>query len=128
LMYYTLGQRQGLGIGGRAGAREEPWYVVGKDMARNVLYAAQDHDHPWLLSDSLRATQLHWVADIPPAIPLRCSARTRYRQQDVPCTIERLADGTAKVVFDSPQWAVTPGQSVVFYQGDECLGGGVIES
>lgn len=128
LMYYTLGQRQGLGIGGRAGAREEPWYVVGKDMAHNVLYAAQDHDHPWLLSRSLRAIQLHWVAGTPPAMPLRCSAKTRYRQQDTTCTIEYLAGDTARVVFDLPQWAVTPGQSIVFYQGDECLGGGVIDS
>jgi tRNA-specific 2-thiouridylase len=127
LMYYTLGQRQGLGIGGRAGAREEPWYVVGKDMARNVLYAAQDHDHPWLLSEALRAGQLHWVADAPPALPLRCTAKTRYRQQDAPCTVETINDGRATVRFDAPQWAVTPGQSVVFYQGEECLGGGVIE-
>ncbi len=127
LMYYTLGQRQGLGIGGRPGAREEPWYVVGKDMERNVLYAAQDHDHPWLLSGTLEAVQLYWVADAPPPLPLRCTAKTRYRQHDAPCTVERLVDGRATVRFDAPQWAVTPGQSIVFYQGEACLGGGVIE-
>jgi len=128
LMYYTLGQRQGLRIGGRASATEEPWYVAGKDLARNVLIVVQGHDHPLLLTDSLRAAQLSWIAGQPPAPRFRCAAKVRYRQEDRPCTVSVLPDGTCSVHFDEPQRAVTPGQYVVFYLEDECLGGGVIES
>lgn len=127
LMYYTLGQRQGLGIGGRKDSTGEPWFVVGKDLTRNVLLVAQG-EHPLLYSDTLEASKLHWTIDHAPELPLRCAAKTRYRQPDQPCTISPLADGRVRVEFDSPQRAVTPGQSVVFYLGDECLGGGIIES
>jgi tRNA-specific 2-thiouridylase len=127
LMYYTLGQRQGLGIGGVAGSSDEPWYVVGKDMEHNVLLAAQGHDHPLLFSRSLKASQLSWVDGKGPAAPCRCSAKTRYRQADQACLITHLDGDLCEVEFEQPQRAVTPGQSVVFYDGDICLGGGVIE-
>ncbi len=128
LMYYTLGQRQGLGIGGVAGYPDEPWFVVDKDLQRNTLIAAQGHDHPLLFSQSLEASQLHWVSGEPPSAPYRCRAKVRYRQQDQGCTITHLADDHCKVKFDQPQRAVTAGQSVVFYDGEACLGGGIIES
>ena len=125
LMYYTIGQRQGLGIGGRAGRDPAPWFVVEKDLERNVLRVAQGHDHPALLRDRLVAEQLHWVAGHPPAERFECLARCRHRQPLQPCTVE-LRDDTAEVRFAQPQRAVTPGQSVVFYQDDRCLGGGII--
>lgn len=128
LMYYTLGQRQGLGIGGQSDAGEEPWYVAGKDLERNVLLVVQGHDHPALLRSSLTASQLAWVAGAPPAEHFTCAAKVRYRQTDQQCEVRVLADGRVDVQFQSPQRAVTPGQYVVFYQGDECLGGGVIEA
>lgn len=128
LMYYTLGQRQGLGIGGVPGASDDPWYVVSKDMERNVLIAAQGHNHPLLFSQSLQASQLSWVDGAGPAAPYRCRAKTRYRQSDQACTITRMENGQCEVVFEEPQRAVTPGQSVVFYDDEVCLGGGVIES
>ena len=127
LMYYTLGQRQGLGIGGVHGAAQEPWYVLKKDLERNILIVGQGHDHPWLFSDALEAGTLDWVSNHPPETPLRCVAKTRYRQPDQSCTVEVLEDGRCRVTFDQLQRAVTPGQSVVFYRGEECLGGGVIE-
>lgn len=126
LMYYTLGQRQGLGIGGRKDSTGEPWFVVGKELENNVLLVAQG-EHPLLYSDDLEASKLHWTTGIAPKAPFRCAAKTRYRQPDQPCTITKLADGRCYVEFDEPQRAVTPGQSVVFYKDDECLGGGVIE-
>jgi len=126
LMYYTLGQRQGLGIGGRRGGVEAPWYVVAKQIAENTLIVAQEHDHPLLLSDQLEATQLDWV-DTPPPLPFTCTAKSRYRQPDQACTIEALTPERCQVRFATAQRAVTPGQSVVFYQGERCLGGGVIE-
>ena len=128
LMYYTLGQRQGLGIGGRARASDEPWYVAGKDLERNVLIVVQGHDHPLLLTDSLHANQLAWIAGQPPSAQFRCVAKVRYRQEDRPCTVTMRPDGSCDVLFDEPQRAVTPGQYAVFYMADECLGGGVIES
>jgi tRNA-specific 2-thiouridylase len=128
LMYYTLGQRQGLGIGGRNDAGEDPWYVVDKDLARNVLVVAQGHDNPALLSSRLNASQLAWVAGEAPASKFRCAAKVRYRQSDQSCEVCVLPDGRCEVDFDEPQRAVTPGQYVVFYSGDECLGGGVIEA
>ena len=127
LMYHTIGQRQGLGIGGRADHSEAPWYVVGKDLANNVLLVAQGNDHPALFADSLLTGEIYWVAGAPPALPMRCSAKIRYRQADQDCTLE-TAGAQYRVVFDKPQRAVTPGQSVVFYKDELCLGGGVIES
>jgi len=139
LMYYTLGQRQGLRIGGRSDAGDAPWYVAGKDLERNVLLVVQGHDHPALLSDGLQASQLEWVAGAPPAGRFQCRAKVRYRQPDQACEVQVLADSAAadgddsagrrlEVRFETPQRAVTPGQYVVFYDGEECLGGGVIES
>lgn len=128
LMYYTLGQRQGLGIGGVAGSSDEPWYVAAKDMSRNVLIAVQGHNHPLLYSGGLTAGQLSWVDGAGPQAPYRCHAKTRYRQPDQACTIIRLDMNGCEVVFDEPQLAVTPGQSVVFYDNEVCLGGGVIET
>ncbi|HEU4654511.1 MAG TPA: tRNA 2-thiouridine(34) synthase MnmA [Steroidobacteraceae bacterium] len=128
LMYYTLGQRQGLGIGGRHDATEDPWYVAAKDLVRNVLVVVQGHDHPLLLSNELFAAQAQWVAGRPPAERFRCTAKVRYRQPDQGCDVVVANDGTVAVRFDLPQRAVTPGQYVVFYRDDECLGGAVIES
>ncbi|HEY4365857.1 MAG TPA: tRNA 2-thiouridine(34) synthase MnmA [Steroidobacteraceae bacterium] len=128
LMNYTLGQRQGIGIGGRADASAVAWYVARKDLERNVLIVVQGHDHPALQSDGLIAGQLCWVAGQAPAARMRCSAKVRYRQQDQPCEVEILPDAKCMVRFDTPQRAVTPGQYVVFYDAEECLGGGVIES
>jgi len=127
LMYYTLGQRQGLGIGGVQGATQEPWYVLRKDLERNVLIVGQGQSHRLLLSNALEAGTLDWVNNKPLATPLRCAAKTRYRQPDQACVVEPIGSGRCRVTFDQPQRAVTPGQSVVFYQGEECLGGGVIE-
>jgi tRNA-specific 2-thiouridylase len=127
LMYYTLGQRRGFGLGGVKGAHQEAWYVLRKDLERNVLIVGQGHDHPLLFSDTLEAGTLDWVDSQSLAVPLRCAAKTRYRQPDQPCLVEPLDAGRCRVTFDQPQRAVTPGQSVVFYRGEECLGGGVIE-
>ena len=126
LSFYTHGQRQGLGIGGRAHGSAAPWYVVDKDPDRNVLLVAQGHDHPALAHDWLVVTAPHWI-DRAPALPLRCTAKVRYRQQDQPCTVTPRADGSLRVQFDAPQRAVTPGQWVCLYDGEVCLGGGVIE-
>ncbi|HEC16188.1 MAG TPA: tRNA 2-thiouridine(34) synthase MnmA [Sedimenticola sp.] len=128
LMYYTLGQRKGLGIGGRAGASKAPWFVVRKDLRRNRLLVAQQHDHPLLLASGLEAGQLHWVAGHPPAaIPGAYRARIRHRQPLQECEIVHLDEACCRVHFSRPQRAITPGQSIVFYQGDDCLGGGIIE-
>ncbi len=127
VMYYTLGQRGGLGIGGRAGASGEPWYVVGKDVAENLLYVAQGGGNRWLQSTRLVAGDLTWVDGRAPGDTFACTAKTRYRQPDQSCTV-RLTGRGCEVAFDAPQRAVTPGQSVVFYQGEACLGGGVIEA
>ena len=127
LMYHTLGQRKGLGIGGVKGASEEAWYVVEKDLVNNELIVAQGHDHSALLSTGLIAQQLHWVDRQPIRESLRCTVKTRYRQTDVPCIIEPIDDESIKVIFDEPQIAVTPGQSAVFYLNEVCLGGGIIE-
>jgi tRNA-specific 2-thiouridylase len=128
LMYHTLGQRKGLHIGGLKDASEDAWYVVAKDLDRNVLIAAQGADHPLLFSNGLIANQLHWVDRKGPQQMMQLTVKTRYRQQDVPCSVEPLADGALSVMFDEPEKAVTPGQSAVFYQGDVCLGGGIINS
>ncbi|MDF1622820.1 tRNA 2-thiouridine(34) synthase MnmA [Pseudohongiella nitratireducens] len=129
LMYHTYGQRQGLGIGGHHAYPEAPWYVVGKDLERNVLLVAQGNDHPALFSSQLKATQVHWINEAGIELPLRCHAKIRYRQPDQACLVEdRDGNGTLTVSFDSPQRAVTPGQTIVFYDQDICLGGAVIES
>jgi len=125
LMYHTIGQRQGLGIGGIKGSSEEPWYVAGKDLQRNVLLAVQGSDHPALFSSSLRIGQIHWINGMP-ELPLKCRAKIRYRQADQPCVVHLSGNGYT-VTFTKPQRAVTPGQSAVFYDGEICLGGGVIE-
>lgn len=127
LMYHTLGQRKGLGIGGVKGASENAWYVVEKDLVNNVLIVAQGQDNSALLSSGLIASQLHWVDRQPIREKLRCTVKTRYRQADILCEIQPLDDETIRVIFDEPQIAVTPGQSAVFYQGEVCLGGGIIE-
>ena len=131
LSFYTLGQRQGLGIGGirekgaqKGGNEHEPWFVARKDMKKNILWVVQGHDHPWLLSPSLRAEDLSWVAGEAPQVA-DIAAKTRYRQADAPCTLQTDATGIT-LHFTEPQWAVTPGQSAVLYDGDVCLGGGVI--
>lgn len=123
LMYYTLGQRQGLGIGGAGDA----WFVVDKCLQDNTLIVVQGHEHPALKKTGLLADQLSWIADAPPAFPLRCSAKTRYRQADAPCTLTLEENGQRmRLDFDEPQWAITPGQSAVVYLEDHCLGGGII--
>jgi tRNA-specific 2-thiouridylase len=137
LMYHTLGQRKGLRICGLANAGEEPWYVVEKDLLRNVLIVGQGHNHPRLFSKGLIANQLHWVDRKDLSEPIKCTVKTRYRQDDVACTVTPLTHSTKEtednspqyqIDFDEPQSSVTPGQSVVFYQGDICLGGGIINT
>ena len=130
LMYHTYGQRQGLGIGGLRNHDESPWYVVDKDITRNVLLVAQGNNHPALFSRGLILSQMSWINRCPPDMPLSCYAKIRYRQQDQLCVVSQLPEGSHKqlqVMFASPQRAVTPGQVIVFYQDDVCLGGGVIE-
>jgi len=131
LSFYTLGQRQGLGIGGvktqgaaRGAGDHAPWFVCDKDTTTNTLWVVQGHDHPWLLSQSLSAQDLSWVSGSPPQG--RLAAKTRYRQADASCQLA-VADGRVQAQFDQPQWAVTPGQSLVVYDGEVCLGGGVID-
>jgi len=133
LSFYTLGQRQGLGIGGikekgaqRGGGEHTPWFVARKDMASNTLWVVQGHDHPWLLSAQLQAQDLSWTADKPPAAG-QFQAKTRYRQQDAACTLA-WEQNSMKLDFPEAQWAVTPGQSAVLYDGEVCLGGGVISA
>jgi len=126
LMYHTIGQRQGLGIGGMTGRTEAPWYVVDKDLERNVLLVAQGNDHPALFRSTLYTSDFYWVAGEPPPLPLRGGAKVRYRQADQACTLSALARGRYRVDFDAPQRAITPGQAVVIYQDERCLGGGVI--
>jgi tRNA-specific 2-thiouridylase len=126
LAYYTLGQRHGLGLGGRRGGRDAAWFVVGKDTPRNVLVVAQGEDHPALYGDRLAAADVQWISGAAPPLPLRCAAKVRYRQRKRPCTVSALGNDRCEVRFDEPQRAITPGQYVVLYAGDECLGGGVI--
>ena len=123
LMYYTIGQRKGLGIGGEGDA----WYVAGKDLAANVLTVVQGHDHPMLLRRDLRATDTSWIAGEPPSLAAAYGGRTRYRQRDAACRLDAADQSTCAVQFREPQWAITPGQSFVAYAGELCLGGGVIE-
>jgi tRNA-uridine 2-sulfurtransferase len=131
LSFYTLGQRKGIGIGGvksyqKADGSSDAWYVARKDVATNTLWVAQGHDHPWLLSPGLQAGQASWVAGEPPAAG-RLSAKTRYRQADVPCDVAPDGLLNFSLAFPDAQWAVTPGQSAVLYDGEVCLGGGIID-
>jgi tRNA-specific 2-thiouridylase len=126
LAFYTIGQRKGIGIGGLRSSAGEPWYVAGKDMAANELIVVQGHDHPLLLAARLHANDLAWVSGRPPEPGERLAAKARYRQADAPCRLAGLGESGLEVEFDAPQWAVTPGQSVVMYRGESCLGGGVI--
>jgi tRNA-specific 2-thiouridylase len=128
LMFHTLGQRQGLGIGGVKGFPDAPWYVLHKDMDNNILYAAQGHEHPWLLSTELEAGQLAWVSGEAPTTGSKFTAKIRYRQQDQAVTIKMIDQDRMKLEFEQAQRAVTPGQSVVLYDDEVCLGGGVIET
>jgi len=127
LMYYTLGQRQGLGIGGSGTGSGEPWFVADKDLAHNVLYVVQGEGHPNLYSTGLTASGVNWIAPAAPEGTVRCTAKFRYRQPDQSVSLTRLEDGVYRVDFDIPQKAITPGQAVVFYDGDICLGGGTID-
>ena len=127
LSRYTLGQRQGLRIGGIQGQADAPWYVAGKDPQRNTLLVVQGHDHPALLHRRLLARDPHWICGAPDTWPLACTARTRHRQPDRPCRVTPAPDGALEVLFDAPQRALTPGQFVVFYDGPLCLGGATIE-
>jgi len=135
LSFYTLGQRQGLGIGGlkargaqKGGGEHAPWFVARKDMAANTLWVVQGHDHPWLLSHRLTSGDASWVAGEAPVSLQNLAAKTRYRQSDSACTIQEVQDKDFALQFTHAQWAVTPGQSAVLYDGDVCLGGGVIDS
>jgi tRNA-uridine 2-sulfurtransferase len=125
LAFYTIGQRKGIGIGGMAKAKAEPWYVADKRLESNELVVVQGHDHPLLLKKELSATDPSWVSGGPPEEKILW-AKTRYRQADAACTLEGVLEGEIRVDFDAPQWAVTPGQSVVLYEREVCLGGGVI--
>ncbi len=126
LMYHTIGQRQGLGIGGLRDAGGEPWYVAAKDLEHNRLIVVQGADHPWLYARELLFEGLHWIGGPPPDGVFPCQARIRYRQSDQACCIEPLADGRWRARFERPQRAVTPGQAIVLYRGERCLGGGTI--
>jgi tRNA-specific 2-thiouridylase len=126
LMYYTLGQRQGLGIGGLRGFSDEPWYVLHKDQESNILYAGQGHDHPWLFSRTLLADQLSWVSGTAPAAGSKLTAKVRYRQADQDCSVSEIGTNELVLIFEQAQRAVTAGQSVVLYDGENCLGGGII--
>ncbi len=128
LMYHTIGQRQGLHIGGVKGGSEEPWYVAVKDLENNQLIVVQGKNHPLLFSPELEASQCHWINGAAPSQEFRCMAKTRYRQADQACLVKvNSSADTLEVIFDEPQRAVTPGQSVVFYEKDMCLGGAVID-
>ena len=128
LMYYTIGQRQGLGIGG-GGKTNDPWFVIGKDLSTNTLYVGQGFHHPNLYSDSLTATDIQFTNDLPKEQTFECTAKFRYRQQDtkVKVVLDEKDPTRATVIFDEPVRAITPGQAVVFYNGEECLGGGIID-
>lgn len=126
LMYYTLGQRQGLGIGGSGNG--QPWFVADKDLERNILYVVQGEEHASLYSTGLTASGVNWISPAKPEGTFRCTAKFRYRQPDQGVSVTLLPDGTAEIVFDKPQKAITPGQAVVLYDGDICLAGGTIET
>lgn len=126
LMYYTIGQRKGIGIGGRDDSIEAAWYVIEKDLSSNTLIVGQGSEHPRLFYQTLRAEQMHWIAGHAPSLLFSCTAKIRYRQKDTACTITAVDDTCYQVTFAELQRAVTPGQSIVFYDGEVCLGGGII--
>ncbi|MBT3204352.1 MAG: tRNA 2-thiouridine(34) synthase MnmA [Gammaproteobacteria bacterium] len=126
LMYYTMGQRQGLGIGGLQNASEQPWFVSGKDLDNNILIVTQGHDHPALFNSHCEIEGLHWINKFDIQLPFSCTAKIRYRQQDQHCTITTIESGIATVEFKQPQRAITPGQALVLYDDQVCLGGGTI--
>lgn len=128
LAFYTLGQRKGIGLGGSRNGSGEPWFVAGKNIASNTLHVVQGHDHPWLLSSTLSAGNASWIAGSPPQPGHRCAAKTRYRQTDAHCTFHPTGGEQFELRFAVPQWAVTPGQCAVLYDGDVCLGGGMISA
>ncbi|MBE9561017.1 MAG: tRNA 2-thiouridine(34) synthase MnmA [Proteobacteria bacterium] len=128
LMYYTLGQRKGLGIGGLKDSDEEPWYVVEKDLLNNILKVAQGHNHPAMFHNTLEASQVNWIEETAPDVDNSLVAKIRYRQSDQHCQLIKIDETKYKVRFDETQRAITPGQSIVFYQNEVCLGGGVIEA
>ena len=128
LMFYTMGQRQGLGIGGGHGDKEAPWFVADKDLENNILIVAQGHDHPALFHQKLEADQIHWISGSPPQDLENISAKIRYRQMDQSCEITTLSSDRCTVKFDKPQFGIAPGQSIVFYKGDDCLGGAIIDN
>jgi tRNA-specific 2-thiouridylase len=127
LSFYTIGQRQGLGIGGAKETSGEPWFVSGKDMAKNRLIVVQGHGHPALLAPRLTALESHWISGDAPVLEHPYAAKTRYRQADASCRVTHISDSRCEIAFDEAQWAVTPGQSVVIYGGEVCLGGAIIE-
>jgi tRNA-specific 2-thiouridylase len=127
LSFYTLGQRKGIGVGGTREGSGEPWFVARKDMAGNTLWVVQGHDHPWLLATELVAEDASWIGGEAPAAGTRLTAKTRYRQTDAACAVAAVDGGRFTLRFDAPQWAATPGQSAVLYDGEVCLGGGVID-
>lgn len=127
LMFYTLGQRQGLGIGGSKNANDNPWYVAEKNLSTNELIVVQGHDHPLLFSKGFSCHAPHWITP-PASFPFRCQVKVRYRQTEQACEIQALSEESYQVIFEQAQRAVTPGQSAVFYQGEHCLGGTIIES
>ena len=128
LMYYTIGQRQGIGIGGTDDGSDEPWYVIEKDLAVNRLIVAQGGEHPKLYHRLCRITDLHWISQPQSRPPFECTAKIRYRQQDSACQLVSVDGQQALVEFAQPQRAITPGQALVFYDRDQCLGGGTIET
>jgi tRNA-specific 2-thiouridylase len=128
LAYYTIGQRHGLGIGGVRDGGHAPWFVAAKDPARNALIAVQGHDHPLLYRREVAALAVHWIAGQAPALPARLTAKTRYRMPDSACELRSRDGGDVIATFDAPQWAPTPGQYLVLYDGERCLGGGVIDA
>ncbi len=129
LMFYTIGQRKGIGVGGQKKASEAPWYVADKDPKNNNLIITQDKNYPTLMADRLTCANIHWISGEKPQLPFTCTAKIRYRQEDQACVIKEGEDSAHAIVdFFVPQWAITPGQSAVFYCGEECLGGGIIVS
>lgn len=128
LMFYTIGQRQGLGIGGLKEAATTPWYVAAKALDRNALIVVQGHSHPTLYAKALICSHVHWITEESPRFPFVCTAKIRYRHGEATCELTRLTESEIHVAFEQAQWAITPGQSIVFYQNDYCLGGGIIHA